>query len=114
MKAIKNRTIKIYKKEDGESPFVSWLESLDKMIRYRIKTRLDRVKLGNLGEYKLLGDSLGELKFVFGSGYRVYYGEVEGEIILLLSGGDKKSQTKDIKLAREYLSHYLRGKSHGQ
>lgn len=67
------------------------------------------MSLGNLGEYKILGDNLGELKFKFGSGYRVYFAEFDGEIILLLCGGDKATQKKDIKLANEYLADYLRG-----
>ena len=109
MKEIKKRTIKLYQKDNGECPVIEWLESLDDSIRYRVKSRLARVSLGNLGEYKMLGDSLGELKFKFGSGYRVYFGEFEGEIILLLCGGDKATQKKDIKLAKEYLADYARG-----
>lgn len=109
MKEIKKRTIKLYQKDNGECPVIEWLESLDDSIRYRVKSRLARVSLGNLGEYKILGDSLGELKFKFGSGYRVYFGEFEGEIILLLCGGDKATQKKDIKLAKEYLADYVRG-----
>lgn len=55
----------------------------------------------------MLGEGLGEFKF--GSGYRIYFGEFNGEIILLLCGDDKATQKKDIKLAREYLEDYLRG-----
>jgi putative addiction module killer protein len=104
MKEIKRKIIKLYQKGNGECPVIHWLESLDDSIRYRIKSRFARVSLVNLGEYKMLGDSLGELKFKFGSGYRIYFGEFDGEIILLLCGGDKASQKKDIKLAKEYLA----------
>lgn len=113
MREIKRKTIKLYQKDNGECPITLWLESLDDAIRYRIKSRLARVSLGNLGEYKMLGDSLGELKFKFGSGYRIYFSEFNGKIILLLSGGDKATQQKDIKLAKEYLDDYLRGNEHG-
>ncbi len=109
MKEIRKRTIKLYQKDNGECPVIEWLENLDDSIRYRVKSRLARVSLGNLGEYKMLGDSLGELKFKFGSGYRVYFGELEGQIVLLLCGGDKATQKKDIKLAKEYLADYVRG-----
>lgn len=109
MKETKRKTIKLYQKDNGECPVIEWLESLDDSIRYRVKSRLARVSLGNLGEYKMLEDSLGELKFKFGSGYRVYFGEFEGEIILLPCGGDKATQKKDIKLAKEYLADYVRG-----
>ncbi len=49
-------------------------------MRYRVKLRLARIHLGNLGEYKMLGDGLGELKFNFGSGYRSYFSEFKEEI----------------------------------
>lgn len=85
---------------------------MDSTIRYRIQSRLARVVLGNLGEYKILGDGISELKFNFGSGYRIYYSELDDVIVLLLCAGDKKTQVKDIKLAKEYLSDYLEGENH--
>jgi putative addiction module killer protein len=113
MKEIKRKTIKIYQSDGGESPFVSWLESLDTTVRYRIKSRLARVALGNLGDYKILGDGVSELKFKFGSGYRIYYSELDDVIVLLLCAGDKTTQNKDIKLAKKYLNDYLQGENHG-
>lgn len=113
MKEIKRKTIKIYTLDNGDCPFITWLESLDPTMRHRINSRLARVTLGNLGEYKVLGESINELKFKFGSGYRIYFSEVNGVIVLLLCGGDKKSQSSDIKLAKTYLNDYLQGESHG-
>ena len=113
MKEIKRKTIKMYTRDNGDCPIISWLESLDPTVRYRIKSRLARVTLGNLGEYKILGDSINELKFKFGSGYRIYFSEVSGVIVLLLCGGDKKTQSSDIKLAKTYLNDYLQGEDHG-
>ena len=104
----------MYQKDNGECPIIQWMESLDDALRLRVKSRLARVSLGNLGEYKMLGDRLGELKFKFGSGYRVYFSEFDGEIILLLCAGDKGTQKKDIKLARHYLEDYLQGDNHEQ
>ncbi|STX29790.1 Addiction module killer protein HI1419 [Legionella beliardensis] len=112
MKEIRRKTIQIYQKENGDCPFISWLESLDTAVRYRIQSRLARVMLGNLGEYKILSDGISELKFNFGSGYRIYYTEMDNVIVLLLCAGDKKTQSKDIKLAKEYLKDYL-GENHG-
>jgi putative addiction module killer protein len=113
MKEIKRKTIKLYTRNNGECPFIIWLESLDSTIRYRINSRLAWVTLGNLGEYKVLEDGISELKFKFGSGYRIYFSEVSGVIILLLCGGDKKTQSGDIKLAKAYLNDYLQEKDHG-
>ena len=109
MEVIKPRKIRMYQRSNGECPIVLWIEALDKSVRYRVKARLARVSLGNLGEYKALGSGLNELKFTFGAGYRMYYSEINGNVILLLSGGDKKTQGRDIKLARQYLNDYLGG-----
>lgn len=86
---------------------------MDATIRHRIKSRLARIVIGNLGEYKILGDGINELKFKFGSGYRIYYSKLDDVIVLLLCAGDKKTQSKDIKLAKEYLNDYLEGENYG-
>lgn len=72
----------------------------------RIRNRLRRIELGNLGNYKSLGAGIYELKFSFGPGYRIYFAEVENTVILLLAGGDKSSQSKDIKRAKIYWRGY--------
>jgi putative addiction module killer protein len=113
MKEIKRKAIKVYQKDNGDCPFISWFESLDATIRHSIKSRLARIAIGNLGEYKILVDGISELKFKFGSGYRIYYSELDDVIVLLLCAGDKKTQSKDIKLAKEYLKDYLEGENHG-
>ena len=77
-----------------------WINSLrDRTGRARIQVRVDRLVHGNPGQYRRLTDSVCELKIDFGPGYRVYYIEREGEVIILLAGGDKSSQQKDIKTA---------------
>lgn len=100
-------TIKIYVTVGGQKPFIEWLESLDKETRYRIKERLDRVSLGNLGDCKPITNGIFELRLNFGPGYRVYFGQESNSIILLLYGGNKTSQQKDIKKARQYWKDYL-------
>lgn len=70
--------------------------------------RLDRVRLGNLGQYRSAGEGVFELKIDFGPGYRVYFGQEGNTVVILLCGGDKKTQDKDIKSAREYWADYRR------
>lgn len=102
------KELNIYVTQDGKKPFVDWLESLkDKTTRYRIKERLDRIALGNLGDHSSVGNGVIEIRFKFGSGYRIYYGKEGEKIILLLCGGDKSSQDKDIKRARLFWKDYL-------
>ena len=99
----------IYETGDGKLPFEEWLQRLkDKKGRAVIRTRLDRLEQGNPGKYAPLGHGVYELKIDFGPGYRVYFGEDEGRIIILLFGGDKSTQRKDIKKAYEYWKNYKR------
>jgi putative addiction module killer protein len=87
--------------------FKSWIKSLkDKTAVARINARLLRVKEGNFGDFKSVGDGVRELRFVFGPGYRVYYAQVEDQIILLLAGGDKSSQSNDIVDAKQILREW--------
>jgi len=98
--------IEVYVNERGQAPFQNWLTKLDYTIQARILDRLNRLRDGDFGDYKSLPGSLNELRFHFGSGYRVYYGIIENRIVLLLCGGDKKSQAKDFKKAKRYWDDY--------
>lgn len=64
-----------YQTENGDEPFNEWLDSLDNSVRARVLLRLDRVRLGNYGDYKSVGEGVCELRFVFGAGYRAYFAE---------------------------------------
>ncbi len=97
------KTIEVFKLKNGKAPLFLWLDSLDKTLQARIANRLKRLQSGNYGEYKRLDHELNELKLKFGSGYRVYFSEINNIILLLLCGGDKKTQNTDIKKAKEYL-----------
>ena len=89
-------------------PFLDWLNRLrDVQGRAFIRKRLNRVRLGNLGINRSLGDGVWELKVEFGPGYRVYYGEDGAKIVVLLCGGDKGSQRRDIEEAKKYWRDYL-------
>lgn len=84
--------------------FTKWLSKLkDRAAKARIAERLDRVALGNLGDHKSLGSGLFELRLTFGPGYRVYFSREGDTIVILLIGGDKSSQAKDIQKARQIL-----------
>ena len=80
--------------------YLDWINSLkDFAGRARIQVRVDRLAHGNPGKYRVLTDGVCELKIDFGPGYRVYYTERGGELIVLLAGGDKSTQAQDIKTA---------------
>lgn len=101
------KEITIYTTVDGEEPFTKWLEGLsDKRARAKIRTKIDRVSLGNLGDYKSVGKGVVELRVDYGPGYRIYCG-LEGQtLVILLCGGDKDSQDMDIQQAQTYWADY--------
>ncbi len=103
---MKTKQLAIYETEKGELPFNDWLDDLDKAIAVRIVARLERVKQGNYGDYKSVGEGVFEFRYFFGSGYRVYFAEDGVTIVLLLCGGDKSSQAKDVVKAQEYWKKY--------
>ena len=103
------RQIERYVTPDGRIPCAEWLDSLrDRRARARIKLRLDRIEQGNLGDYRSVGEGVYELRINYGSGYRVYFGEVGSTVVLLLCGGDKSTQQQDIRKAQEYWEDYER------
>jgi putative addiction module killer protein len=69
---------------------------------------LNRVRLGNFGDFKPVGKGVNELRVDYGPGYRVYYGKSEMTIVILLCGGSKKSQSKDIQMAQAYWADFQR------
>ena len=102
--------IDIYATETGKEPFVEWEDSLDIQTLAKIETRFARIRHGgNLGDYKVVGDGVFELRFDFGPGYRIYFGfaKEKKRLIILLVGGSKKQQSKDIKKAKEYWQDHL-------
>ena len=112
MKITEKRLIP-YTNEQGRQPVIDWLENLDKKTRTRITSRFSRIALGNYGDCKSLDNEIRELRFDFGPGYRIYFGEDGDKIIILLIGGDKSTQKKDIKQAKEYWIDYInRGQEH--
>ncbi len=107
MRNVQPRKIQAYRTSNGREPFTEWLKSVqDRNTRNRIERRLDRIRSGNFGDYRSVGAGVFELRFSFGAGYRIYFGEVDDTIILLLCGGDKSSQAGDIERAKGYWLEY--------
>jgi putative addiction module killer protein len=82
--------------------FKDWLEHLrDRQARARVQARIDRLRRGNPGDVKPVGEGVSELRIKYGPGYRVYFQQRGDTLALLLCGGDKRTQTADIKHAIE-------------
>lgn len=101
------RDLEIYETEDGDAPFSSWLDSLkDREARARIRKRLNRATLGNLGDCKSVGEGVFEFRIDYGPGYWVYFGQIGVRVILLLCGGDKSTQDRDILKAKQFWADF--------
>ena len=98
-----------YETQEGEVPFRAWLLAFkDATVRARIRTRMDRLLLGNFGDCKPVGGGVSELRLHFGPGYRVYFGIDHDANIILLLGGDKSKQERDICRAQQFWADHLR------
>ena len=96
--------------EDEKSFYADWFNSLDAAPAARIDRYVRRMENGNFGDSKSVGDGVRELRIDFGPGYRVYYGIDKGSIVLLLGGGTKRNQAKDIKSAISRWAAYKKRK----
>jgi putative addiction module killer protein len=104
---VEPKQIQNYQRVDGMEPFTDWLNDLrDVKARAIIRKRLERVQLGNLGNHRFVGKNVWELKIDYAGGYRIYFGQVGLELILLLCGGDKSTQEDDILIAQTYWREY--------
>jgi len=100
------KEIILYQTQDGKEPYTDWINLLnDKLLKQRIETREDRIRYGNYGDHKRFHNII-ELRLDFGKGYRIYCGEDGNKLVILLIGGDKSSQDRDIKKAKEYWRDY--------
>lgn len=102
------RTLEMYVSAGGGCPFEDWLRRLrDVEGRARIRKRLDRLESGNFGDWREVGGGVGELRLHVGPGYGIYFGQDGRTLVILLCGGDKGSQKKDIERAGAYWRDYL-------
>ena len=100
------KSVLVYRDKNNKEPFTEWLYSLrDKVIRARIEARIARIENGNFGDHKRFRGII-EIRLDFGKGYRVYCAEDGNILVILLVGGDKSRQDRDIKKALEYLEDY--------
>ena len=102
----RNYELRRYQDAAGRIPYSEWLRALDNTTAARVGAYADRIKTGNFGNSRSVGLGVTELKSDAGPGYRVYYLRNEGEIVVLLCGGDKRSQAADIRRARVYANDY--------
>jgi len=99
--------IELYEDPKGKHPFEKWFKSLkDRKAKAAITNRLNRVSLGNFGDCKAVGQGGYELRIRFGPGYRVYFGKENDTVVVLLAGGDKRAQLKDIEKAKKFWADY--------
>ena len=99
-----------YVAKDGTDYFDEWLQNQGAEIRARVQTRIDRVELGNFGDDKRVGKDVSEMRIDFGPGYRVYYGRDSDSLVILLVGGTKKRQARDIEMAQACWKAYKQEK----
>lgn len=103
------KVIEYYVDTRDHRPFCDWLDVLsDAKAQALIQLRIDRLALGNFGHFRPLGEGIFELKIDTGPGYRVYFGLTADQTALLLCGGDKRSQVRDIQRAKNYWKNYRR------
>lgn len=88
----------------GKSPFTKWLHRQDAAVIARLARLFERFAQGNLGDYKMLAPYLYEARLFYAGGLRIYFTIQNGQLIIILCGGDKKTQSKDIARAKKYLA----------
>lgn len=98
------KTICKYQLPNGKIPYDEWLNKLDNSQKAKVLVRIERLKLGLYGNCKTISGELKELKF--DSGLRIYFYEENDMIVILLNGGGKQRQSKDIEIAKKYMQDY--------
>ena len=91
-----------YQKSNGLCPFEEWLLVQETIVQTRIDAAITALRLGSLKNTRAVGDSVYERKIDFGPGYRIYYKRVGQALLIIFCAGDKSSQDRDIKLAKQY------------
>ena len=105
--------VRLYVRPDGVEPYARWIDGLrDEPTRDRIEERIARVRLGNFGDVRSVGGGVYELRIPIGAGIRVYFGRLGRSIVILLCGGDKRTQARDIRRAQLDWQDF-RSRSHG-
>lgn len=105
MSYINSITIEIYETFDIKCPFIKWMEGLESCISDMIDAKIARIRGGNFGDCKSLGNGIFEIRVHENPGYRVYFARINNTV-LILCGGIKRTQKKDIEKSKEYLKDY--------
>ncbi len=100
--------IRYYVAADGRQPFAEWFADLEPVTRARITRAIARMEQGNLSNVKPVGGGVLEVRIDFGPGYRVYFGRDGETLVILLTGGSKKRQQRDIEAAAAFWQDYKR------
>ena len=95
-----------YEDEYGRHPFSEWFETLNTFAALKVRTAIARMENGNCSNVKPVGEGVSECKIYFGPGYRVYFGMDGENLIVLLGGGTKKRQNRDIEIAQRHWRNY--------
>lgn len=95
-----------YEALDGSCPFADWFDRLETRAALKVRTALARIETGNMGDVKPVGEGVSERRIDYGPGYRVYFGQDRDELVVLLVGGSKKRQQKDIEQAKRLWADY--------
>ena|SRR6266536_6290523 len=99
--------VELYQTPDGEFPYEHWFDRLkDKGTKSKIEARITRLRTGNWGRWKAVGDGVREIAIDFGPGYRIYAGQVDSNTVLLLCAGDKATQVRDISTAKQHWAEF--------
>jgi len=98
---------------DGKSPFAAWFGTLDSQAAAKVTVALARIEQGNLASVKPVGAGVLEHRIDWGPGYRIYFGRDGDELVILLAGGTKKRQQKDIEDAQRRWQEYKQRKREG-
>lgn len=108
------RRVAQYEAPDGSCPFADWFDRLEPRAALKVRTALARIEVGNMGDVKPVGEGVSERRIDHGPGYRVYFGQDGDELVVLLVGGSKKRQQKDIAHAKELWAEYKARKKKGR
>jgi len=104
---VEQKQVEIYLDRNGAAPYSIWIKGLtDLKGRAKIRERITRLRLGNMGDCESVGEGVSELRIHYGPGYRVYFGQDGKKIVVLILGGSKRTQKKDIKTAKVLWKDY--------
>ncbi len=103
-----------YEDDNGNHPYSKWFFSLDVQAALKIRTAVARMENGNFSNAEAVGQGVSEYKLDFGPGYRIYFGKDGDKLVILLGGGTKKRQSRDIEIAKLLWKDYKHRKKKGK